>query len=449
MNRKLLLIILTCVVTGALLPAVAQEAAQPSAETEPQVDSSSRDVVVVQSVSPGSQSEDDAFIDIRYTTPPLVIAPYAGDSILSAVEHSPIRLFVGGSISESWDDQFAQLPGVSKSSTLFNPFVAVTGSTSRTRYVGQYTSTISRYAGVNGQVTAFHRGSFDIAGDISQKWSWTANFGANYGNDVLQLAESARGTMSGGVAIGDGTAAFSAPVADSIFGLKEGLALVWRPSVRDSWNFSMSHAYYSIGNQDASTNQMQFAVNYQHSLSRRASIQAYGDFYRPIGTDECSSFGGGLGFTYQPNAATTIEAAGGPETSSTGCSRPQVFGFRAAATRRLSTVSKAYLSVRRQHTLSPLLPAMIDNTVSAGYDRTFGRRVNWQLDGGYLRGDSSVLSGHYRGYFVSTDIRIRTAKGITVIVSARRFDGAANGPAALRNMVLFTIEFSPKMFRLR
>jgi len=185
-------------------------------------------------------------------------------------------------------------------------------------------------------------------------------------------------------------------------------------------------------------------LQYEHSVSPRANLLAYGTYEYLFGFRPCPTYGGGLGAELQPNAKVSIALEAGPQFNGTVCGGEQGANFRGFLGYRPDRRSSIVLSVARDYTSVYTIDTSWSNNISISASHQF-RFVEPSIDASYFDSPSqSIDRPAYRGTFVSPQIRWKLLQSLSLLFGYRHFHGTFAGVSnADMNFGAISLEWNP------
>lgn len=116
-------------------------------------------------------------------------------------------------------------------------------------------------------------------------------------------------------------------------------------------------------------------------------------------------------------------------------------------TYQLSRTSYLYATGNRQFSSGFVPNSTWEDNAGVGFSKRLTRRLTWDLGVGYSRGFTGGFlvpaSNAYHGFYEETGFVQRLSSSFTFEGLYRRFDQSVLGQSVHRNIVLFTLRWSP------
>jgi hypothetical protein len=396
----------------------------PGEQSTPEVTVSSSDAPTGNSVNQTERSREVPALD--------------GGGLISMSSIRNSRLLFGGTISGGFDSNPQNL-GNAKLSTnySFSPYLGFQASTYRSQLFLQYHPTISQYSNYAGQT--MHLATGQVVGSFSPRLTWAAGISGSHGDDSLRLLEPTQ-SVSAGVLPGSG--AFLQD-AGTVTDLDGAFDLHYEASPRDTIGLHFVDSYNSSSAMHQSGSVAGASVNYDHTLKPNFSLLVYGQNSKYLGDLKCTAFGGGVGIRWQPQESTLLSLKGGPQIDTPGCKSQQGFSYAAFISRKLPHRSQLSATADRQPVISYLGSGLWQDDISGGYDRQIRSANIVSFDVGYIHSSTLVNVGAYHGTFYEISYARRLHTGLSLSCAYRSFMGNTNGTPFNRNVLQFSLTFSP------
>jgi hypothetical protein len=365
------------------------------------------------------------------------------------------QFIYGMDLTEGYDDGVILFP--SKTGvyyTLWTPRVGIIGRTAKSQYIIQYTPTISHFnnAGNTG-VQAYQEGTAEFHTEVNRGWGWDFTLNTQYGTYPLSLlSEFGFQSLDGIPAVNPNSILLLS--SQDYFNTDASVGLHWRASPRDLITISTIYNYSNFrpnavpGSVAGHLHRDDVTATYAHAVTRRFNILANGEELHVFGPFGCTTYGGQLGASYEVHRGTTISATAGPQFGSGVCSDSVVVSYSGHISSRLSRNWDGYLSAERTAT-SPIHSALgggLTDTYGAGLARRFGERVDFRLDGGYIRVASLPgVPGSFSadGKYISPELGWKFSKAFELDFRYRKIYQSVTGQNLDRNQAMVTLEWRP------
>jgi hypothetical protein len=378
-------------------------------------------------------------------TAPEIFAPALnGGEPIPVKQLARLRYLYGLSTSQGFDSAaagpFRDLPTWTSA---YDGYIGASWQMRQSYVVLQHESTLTHYGSSEIQGQSFHRTSLLATGEFSPRWSWNFEARNGIGDDQLQLINPLAQRMIGSVAIPEPDTAIAGSTSSLIWSTDLAAAVTFSPNENNSFTLRTQNAYHSIFADNTHDNISTLRVEYERRHSERFSYGAYGQTIRQTGDVVCSSSGGGLQTSIKITEASVLEAAAGPEVGSGGCRRQQGFNLHVATMTSLNANTQTYFSLNREFSSGYLTSGTWEDNVVAGIQKKLSRRMIWDLNAGYVKGTVIGSLSSYHGFFASTELRERISRSFTGVATYRRFDQSVSQTPVRRNIVMFSLLWTP------
>lgn len=346
----------------------------------------------------------------------------------------------------SFTERIAGTSNVSRGSLhIWNPYLGLLGRLGRTKYVVQYSPSISQRWIENGGPKAYHSTSLFLSRELSRKWG--AGFGLNsgFGEYGLSLTQDS-------FRPGPGVPVINPPVIQagltSIFVNDAELNLHWRPTMRRSFSFSTSEVYRNAvhgGHNNLATAR----VHFDQTLSRRTSFLAYGEVGESFQQVPCRTYGGGAGILMKTSRNTSLRVTAGPEFASGGCPTRKDIKTNVSLVLPHGSRSSFYIAYDRDFNnlfVSPQVQSR--DSIVGGYHRSTIRGISLRADLGYYNVRQCCGQAPFHSFFVSPLFSWPIVRTLTFVANYRFFsDDHINQLSYGRNQFLLTLQWKPNSRR--
>lgn len=408
------------------------------------------------------------------TNPQGLVAPNPDENIRSGVgrldDEEVLRtpthrydLIYGLSASAIYQDHIPTGNGTTSNvGALATPHVSLIRYTRTGSYNINYSSTIMPYQSIGTSTAAFHNLSLTGNGMFSRRWQWSVSLSSEYGNEAARIAGPLSFELAGGFPIADAGFAVLTPFNENTVAGVASATLTWLPTQRDSISVSTMSGYTNIlsvyGEPRVDTipsESVGFQVSYNHNLSRKVSINEYGNFIRyvgpldPFSTTHCNVYGGGVGLNVNPNRSVSLSVGGGPQVSDRGCGGSQRAGSGwVLLMGHPGPHTRIYAEGTQEYTTVYGLSGHWADTALAGASHDF-RSLEVSLDGAAVQGQVSTLGGFttVRGFFAGPELRYGFLRSLSMMAGYRIFRGSSTpyGSGSM-NFVTAGLEWTPGAF---
>lgn len=343
-------------------------------------------------------------------------------------------------------DSAAIGPNSALKSTAFSTYDGYLGAAWQTRksyFVVQQDAFGNEYSasGLPGQY--LFQTSLLGAGEWTSKVKWHIEGNSTEGDGALLFLSPLPSTTVGS------SVAASPTSAD--LGLDNSFA--WYPDISGGLSFALTpvaslvlyakESYREIFDSGTHDNVALARPSLQFAVTDRTSIGVYELSTRETGEIDCRSNGGGAELSTHFGRTGFLDAWGGPQFGSGGCIRQQSFEYHLEISSQVSRRVDAYLIANRESGNTLVSGSDWEDNVAVGIKKHFARTVVLTLDGGYVNGVHLGSATNYQGAFGEAELHKRISNSFLVSGAYRRFDNNETAPALHRNVVLFSIIFSP------
>ena len=263
---------------------------------------------------------------------------------------------------------------------------------------------------------------------------------------------------------GDGALLFLSPLPSTPVGSGVGVlpasadlgldnSFAWYPTISGGMSFRLTPAatmvmyakesYREVFDNNTHDNVALARPSLQFAVSNRTSIGVYGLSTRVTGEIDCRSNGGGVELSTHFGRTGFLDAWGGPQYGSAGCIRQQGFEYHVEVAAQVSRRVDAYLIANRESGNTLVSGSDWEDNFAVGIKRHFARSVFLTLDAGYVNGIHLGSALNYQGTFGAVELRKRITSSFLISGAYRRFDNNETSPALHRNVLLFSLVFSP------
>ena len=284
-----------------------------------------------------------------------------------------------------------------------------------------------------------HLATAKVVGNISPRLNWAIGVTGSHGDDSLRLLGGSQSVTVGG---GTGSGSFL-PNAGTITNVDGGVDLHYDASPRDSIGLHLTNSFNSFPALHQKGSVAGANLNYNRSLKPTLSILFYEQNSRYYGDLKCTAVGAGVGLRWQPQESTLISVKGGPQIDSPGCKSQQGFSYSTSLSRKLLRRSQLFLSADRQPVISYLGSGLWQDDVSGGYERQFQSANTLTFNVGFVHSSTLVNAASYHGTFFDSSYTRRLHQGLSLAWSYRTFTGSSGGTGIDRNILQFSLTFSP------
>lgn len=285
------------------------------------------------------------------------------------------------------------------------------------------------------------------AGDLDPNIGWIFEAHSFEGNNTLTELSPLPQIVINGVPVTSPGAATAGFDEGFIWGTDVVSTLNWKPDQRDIFSFRAENANQQFFDLDLHNNLTTLQLQYQRAFTRETTGGVYGLTRHETGTIDCDGVGFGLMASTKPTERWYLQASGGPEFDSGGCRRHQGFELHFAAVYKVRPTAWLYATANRQFSSGFLPNSTWEDDVSVGLSKQLTRRLTWNLSAGYVSGYidgfTSPSTAGYRGFYGQTQFVQRLSRSFDFEATYRRYDQSSSGLSVNRNIVLFTLRWSP------
>ncbi len=355
-----------------------------------------------------------------------------------------LRLLYALSSTQGYDSEVAgPFQNIGSYTSTYEGYVAAAWRFTRSYVILQQDSSYTHFGSSLVQGHGFHETALLASVDFDPNLNWIFEANSSIGNNTLTELLPLPQVIVNGIAVTSPNAVVSGANLGFVWGTDVASTLNWKPDVRDIFSFRAENANHQFYGLDLHDNLSTFTLSYMRALTQRTYLGAYGLTRHETGTIFCDSYGFGVTGRTSPTERLFLQASGGPEFDSTGCTRHQGFELHFAATYKINPKSYIYAVADRELSIGFLPNSTWQDDVGVGFAKQLTRRLSWLVGGGYQRGFVIPSLTPYHGFYEQTELRQRLSKSFTVEATYRRFDQSIPGLNVHRNIVLFTLRWSP------
>ena len=359
-----------------------------------------------------------------------------------------LRFLYGAAMTQGYDSDVAgPFSDIDSWTSTYEGYLAAAWRFTRNYVILQQDSSYTHFGSDLLEGHAFHQTALLATGELDPNLSWIFEAHSFEGDNTLTQITPLPQIVVNGVSVTAPGAATAGVDQGFIWGTDLVSTLSWKVDRRDILAFRAENANHQFLDLDLHDNVASFELQYQRQLSEKTYAGAYGITRHITGTVLCDNVGFGLMASTKPTDRWFLQASGGPEFDSTGCRRHQGFELHATAMYRLHPTAWAYATANREYSTGFVPGSTWEDNVGAGLVKQLTRRLTWQIGGGYVRGFAggflTPASTEYHGFYGETQFIQRLSKSFSVEATYRRFDQSITGQSVHRNIVLFTLRWSP------
>lgn len=294
---------------------------------------------------------------------------------------------------------------------------------------------------------AFNQTALLATGELDPNIGWIFEAHSFEGNNTLTQLAPLPGVIVGGVTVTSPSVATAGFDEGFVWGTDLVSTLNWKPDRRDIFSFRAENANEQFLDLGIHDNLTTLQLQYQRALNQETYGGAYGLTRHETGSIDCDSVGFGLMGSTKPTDRWYLQASGGPEFDSGGCRRHQGFELHFAAVYRVRPTAWMYATANRQYSSGFVPNSTWEDDASVGLAKKLTRRLTLNLSGGYVSGYTGGFlvpaTAGYRGFFGQTQFIQKLSKSFDFEATYRRYDQSIAGQSLHRNIVLFTLRWSP------
>ncbi len=355
-----------------------------------------------------------------------------------------MKFLFGSDVTGGYDSAAAgSSRAVPSSVFLYDGYVAGSFQGRQSYMLLQHSTSVTHYGDSEVQSQILNRTALSASGRFNKSLNWSFDATNSLGNDALQQVNPLPARMVGPFATSEPVSAAYGVESGRVLSTDVAGSLNWIPDDLQTIRLSMKDGYHRRFADDSDGNIANARIDYIRKRSERISYGFYGQTTHENGFGLCNSSGGGFQVSTRPTDATIIELAAGPEFDSTGCGRRQAVNVHSAVAGALSGSTRVYVTANREFSSGYVRNSTWEDNVVVGLGRKVGRGVFFSADAGYVKGSLLGSLINYQGYFVTTEVRRRLSENFNVLAAYRRFDHSVSNQGARRNVVMFTLVWTP------
>lgn len=371
--------------------------------------------------------------------PPVAVPALNGVGLIVLDPETSPLLSIGFDGDVGWDSSNV---GGSSGLVTASPYVALQSRLGHTQFIVQYNPLFAKYTQANYGGENLQRASARLVGTISPRWNWNAGGTFAYGTDSTRLLAPTESVPVGDfTGVGPDTAVYSPNAGTGTF-VNAGAGLTFLKSQRDSIEIQAGDSYGHFSGIAGDTSTQSARISYNHRVSPTFGFVPYGQLLTSMGSVSCVSIGGGAGIEWQLAQRTGLSLGGGPQFGTKHCGTQQSYLFNAALSTQLSNASQLYIVAGRQFSSPYLGPGLWQNTVGAGYQRTFNRSTTASLDLSYAGSTGTGTGSDYQGVFLGGSFGRTLGKLLNSSVSYRRIMSRTGSSSLNRDTIVFSINWN-------
>jgi hypothetical protein len=359
-----------------------------------------------------------------------------------------LRFLYGVSTSQGYDTNIVgPFQNIDTYTSTYEGYLAAAWRFTRSYVILQQDSTYTHFGSPLLQQNGFHQTALLSTLDFNPNLNWIFEATSAEGNNTLTQLIAPSQMIVNGVAVTSPSAATAGLNLGVVWGTDVVSTLNWKPDRHNIFALRAENANHQFYDRDVHDNFTTLQLSYQRALSQNTHVGGYGLTRRQTGTIFCDGVGLGLIGSTRPAEHWFIEASGGPEFDSGGCRRHQGFDLHLATTYQLSSTSQLYGLGNREYSSGFVPNATWEDNAAVGLVKRLRRRLTWDVGVGYARGFTGGFqvpaSNLYHGFYSQTKFIQQLSKSFNLEALYRRFDQRVGGESVHRNIVLFTMRWSP------
>lgn len=349
------------------------------------------------------------------------------------------------STSQGYDSNIAgPFSNVGTYTSVYEGYLGALWRYTRGYFLVQQDSAYTHFGSSLLQGAGFYQTSILSSVDFAPSLNWTFSANSAVGNNTLTELIPPTQTIVNGVPVISPANATAGIDLGFVWGTDLVSILNWKPDSRDIFSFRAENANEQFYGLDSHDNLATFKLTYLRELSENLFVGGYGIERHETGELFCDSYGYGLSVAVKPAQRLFLQAEGGPDYDSAGCFVHQGFELHFSGTYQISRSSYIYAIGDRQLSSGFVPFSTWQNDAGIGLAKQLTRRLWWSVGGGYDEGYIVPSLQSYHGYFAQTEFRQRLSSSFDLEGLYRRMDENIPGLSAHRNIVLFTLRWSPR-----
>ena len=373
---------------------------------------------------------------------PQYAASLDGSGLISMTGGKRLHALMGGGVSTGYDSNPDNL-GTSKGSAVFSysPYLGVQATMARTEYLLQYHPTFTRYSSYANQ--SMQVGSLAVTQRTTQRLDWSLGLTGSHGDDSVRLLTPGQPVAVGGVPTTGSNAGSYLPNAGLVTNFDAGFDFHYGVSPRDSFSFRGGDSYLAYPSLHDTGKAATADFVFEHSLKPHLGFDVYEQTAKYYGDLKCATFGGGVGFRWQPRMDTLISLRGGPQFDTPGCKSQQGFSYSASITTKVVARAQFFLTANRVPVAGFLGAGLWQDDVTGGYERQLDAHSDISFNAGYVHSSTLLNISSYGGAFFDSSYLRTIRKGLSFACSYRSFNGSSGGTGVNRNMLFISLTLTP------
>lgn len=359
-----------------------------------------------------------------------------------------LRWLYGLAMTQGYDSDIAgPFSNIDSWTSSYEGYLAAAWRFTRNYVIIQQDTSYTHFGSDLLQGHPYNQTALLAAGDLDPNIGWIFEAHSFEGNNTLTELSPLPQVIVGGVPVTSPGAATAGLNQGFIWGTDLVSTLNWKPDQRDIFSFRAENANQQFFDLDLHNNLTTLQLQYQRAFTLETTGGVYGLTRHETGTIDCDGVGFGLMGSTKPTARLYLQASGGPEFDTGGCRRHQGFELHFAAVYTVRPTTWLYATANRQYSSGFVPNSTWEDDLGVGLSKQLTRRLTASLSAGYVSGyiDGFLTPalGGYRGFYSQAQFIQRLSKSFDFEGTYRRYDQSSSGLSVHRNVVLFTLRWSP------
>lgn len=360
-----------------------------------------------------------------------------------------LRWLYGLAMTQGYDSDVAgPFSNIDSWTSTYDGYIAAAWRFTKSYVILQQDTSYTHFGSALLQGHTFNQTGLLATGELDPNIGWIFEAHSYEGNNTLTQFAPLPGVVVGGVTIaspGVATAGFN---EGFVWGTDVVSTLNWKPDHRDIFTFRAENANEQFFDLNLHNNLTTLEAQYQRGLTQETYGGVYAVTHHETGDFDCDGFGFGLVGSTKPTERLYLQASGGPEFDTGGCRRHQGFDLHFAAVYKANRSTWLYAAADRQFSSGFVPNSTWEDDASVGLGKQLTRRLTFNLGAGYISGYTGggflvPATTGYRGFYEQAQFIQRLSKSFTFEGTYRRYDQSVAGSSLHRNVVLFTLRWSP------
>ncbi|HEY6349000.1 MAG TPA: hypothetical protein VI636_06280 [Candidatus Angelobacter sp.] len=359
-----------------------------------------------------------------------------------------MRYFYGLAMTQGFDSNVAgPFSNIDSWTSTYEGYLAAAWRFTRNYVIVQQDTTYTHFGSHLLEGHSYNQTSLLATGDLDPNIGWIFEAHSFEGNNTLTELSPLPGIVVNGITVTSPGAATAGLNEGFIWGTDVVSTLNWKPDQRDIFSFRAENANQQFLDLGLHDNLTTLGLQYQRALTQETYLGAYGLERHETGTIDCQSAGFGLLGSTKPTDRWYLQGSGGPEYDTGGCRRHQGFELHFAAVYKVRPTAWMYATANRQFSSGFVPNSTWEDDAGVGLSKRITRRLTFDLSGGYARGYTGGFltpsTAAYKGFYGQAQFIQRLSKSFDFAATYRRYDQSISGQSVHRNIVLFTLRWSP------